>query len=137
MGSTLPATTPDTMLATDHEAYIALIVYLALVLFFTLSLTIPLVIAQWRILSRGGCPGWAALIPFYNSYCLFKILFGNGWLFLLMLVPLLNYILAIILPFRLARVFGAGFGIGLGLLFLPIIFYLVLGFGDYCYSGPN
>ena len=37
-----------------------------------------------------------------------------------------------------AKSFGKGFGFSLGLIFLPFVFYPILGFGDalYQYNGP-
>ncbi|MHC4607720.1 MAG: DUF5684 domain-containing protein [Planctomycetota bacterium] len=43
----------------------------------------------------------------------------------------------IIIPLDVARSFGKGFLFGLGLLFLPFIFYPVLGFGGARYVGPQ
>ncbi len=99
------------------------------------------VIAAWRIFSKGGCPGWGIFVPIYNVYCLFRLLFGKGWLFLLLLVPLVNVLVALILPFRLGAVFsdgvGSGFALGLGFLFLPMLFILLVGLGRFPYHGPN
>lgn len=38
--------------------------------------------------------------------------------------------------FQMAKVFGKGFLFGLGLLFLSVIFFPVLAFGDSRYIGP-
>lgn len=137
MNAYIPQGPTDPMLDAGHTVLGIMLVYLLAVLFVAFVLSVLLLIAEWRIFSRAGCPGWAVLVPFYNTYCLFKLLFGNGWLFLLMLVPVVNWILCLVVPFRLARVFGAGFGFGLGLLFLPAVFMLILGFGSFYYEGPN
>ncbi|MBE5870075.1 MAG: signal peptidase I [Lachnospiraceae bacterium] len=91
----------------------------------------------WRILAKAGEPGWGILIPFYNLYLWFKISFGNGWLFLLLFVPLVNVVIGIMLPFKLAAAFGEGVGFGFGLLCISIIFYPLLAFGNYTYYGPQ
>lgn len=31
------------------------------------------IVAMWKIFEKAGEPGWAAIIPFYNLYVLFKI----------------------------------------------------------------
>lgn len=36
------------------------------------------VVAGWRIFAKAGQPGWASIVPFYNSYIEFKIYWGNG-----------------------------------------------------------
>ncbi|MDO5778060.1 MAG: DUF5684 domain-containing protein [Eubacteriales bacterium] len=44
------------------------------------------VVAGWKIFSKADQPGWASIVPFYNSYIEYKIYWGNGWLFLVPLV---------------------------------------------------
>lgn len=93
------------------------------------------IIAMWKIFAKAGEAGWKSLIPIYNLYVLFKITWGNGWLFLLMLVPIVNGIIMLILLVKLAKVFGQGGGFACGLIFLQPIFILLLGFGRYEYVG--
>ena len=40
------------------------------------------------------------------------------------------------LGIKLARAFGKGTGFAVGLILLPSIFYMILGFGDSVYYGP-
>ena len=54
--------------------------------FFSLAVAVLGIVAMWKIFEKAGEPGWAAIIPFYNAYVLFKITWGNGWMFLLMLI---------------------------------------------------
>lgn len=100
-----------------------------------LAVGILMIIAQWRIFSKAGEPGWASLIPIYNLYVLYKITWGSGIRFLLLLIPLYNIILAIQTNIRLARAFGKDDGFAVGLIFLPSIFMLILGFGGAQYCG--
>jgi len=102
---------------------------------FGLILGILGVVALWKIFVKAGEPGWAAIVPFYNAYVLFKITWGNGWLFLLMLIPFVNIVIAIITMVKLAKAFGKGGGFAVGLIFLSIIFYCILAFGDADYVG--
>lgn len=94
-------------------------------------------VAMWKIFEKAGKPGWAAIIPIYNVYCLFEITFGLGWLFFVCFIPCVNFIVMIVLCFKLSKAFGQGIGFGFGLLFLNTIFILMLGFGKYEYVGPN
>lgn len=111
----------------------ALTVYYILVL----AITIVSLIGLWKMFSKAGKPGWGAIIPFYNMYCLFEMAFGNGWMFLLTLIPCVGFIFQIILYFKLSKAFGHGVGFGFGLLFLAPIFYMILGFGDSDFVGPQ
>lgn len=93
------------------------------------------IVAMWKIFSKAGEPGWAAIVPLYNAYVLYKIAFGNGWFFLLTFVPFVNFVMVIMLCFKLASAFGRGIGFGFGLLFLQPIFMLILAFGSAEYQG--
>lgn len=54
-----------------------------------LGVAVLMIVALWKIFEKAGEPGWASLVPFYNTYELFKISWGNGWYFLLSIVPAL------------------------------------------------
>ena len=100
-----------------------------------LAVAIVSIIAQWKIFTKAGKPGWAAIIPFYNMYTLFEVAGMNGWMFLLMLIPIVNIIIMIMLYVNLAKSFGKSTGFAVGLIFLNFIFMLNLGFGSDQYVG--
>lgn len=104
---------------------ILLVIYIISIL-----LVILLLASMWKIFAKADRPGWAAIVPLYNSFTLFDISFGNGWIFLTTLVPCVNIIFMIILCFKLAKAFDKGVGFGFGLLFLPFVFFPILAFGD-------
>ena len=108
---------------------------LMLILVVTLALMVLYIIGLWKIYKKAGEPGWGAIIPFYNQYILAKITLGNGWLFLLLFIPIVNIIMLLVMMYRLATVFGRSGLFGVGLIFLPFIFTLVLGFGKSEYIG--
>ena len=97
---------------------------------------ILVIIGMWKVFTKAGEPGWMSLIPFLNTYKLYKIAWGNGWLFLLGLIPIVNIVVYIMVSIKMARAFGMGTGFAVGLILLPSIFYLILGFGDSVYYGP-
>ena len=103
----------------------------------TLAISVLTLVAMWKLFVKAGRAGWKCLIPFYNTYCLYDIAWGNGWLFLLMFVPCVNVVVGIMMLFKLAKAFGQGTGFGFGLLFLNTIFILILGFGSAEYVGPQ
>ena len=100
-----------------------------------LVIVIIMLAAMWKVFVKAGEHGWAIFVPFYGNYCQFRMAFGNGWLFLLMFLPLVNFVVSIMLYFKLAKAFGKGTGFGFGLLFLPFVFIPILGFGDAEYEG--
>ncbi|HOW19892.1 MAG TPA: DUF5684 domain-containing protein [Phycisphaerae bacterium] len=106
-----------------------LIVYLAVVV-----LTVA---GMWKTFEKANQPGWGVLIPIYNLVLMLKVAGKPFWWIVLMIIPLVNIIVGILVPIAIAKNFGKGTGFGLGLIFLPFIFYPILGFGDaeYCPTG--
>ena len=95
---------------------------------------VAIVAAYWMVFQKAGKPGWAAIIPIYNLIILLQIVQRPIWWIILFFIPFVSLIIAIIIALDLAQSFGKGAGFGLGLIFLPIIFYPILGFGDAVYS---
>jgi len=93
------------------------------------------IVALWKIFSKAGQPGWAAIIPIYNLFIWCKIVGRPAWWLLLWLIcfPIFHIVLSI----DLAKSFGKGVGFGIGLIFLPFIFAVILGFGSAQYRGPS
>ncbi len=92
---------------------------------------------KWRVYQKAGQPGWACIIPFYNVYILLKITGKPGWWLLLYLVPLVNIVISIIVIIELAKSFAKDGGFAVGLIFLPFIFYPILGLGKAEYIAPD
>ncbi len=103
---------------------------------FSLIVTVLLIVAMWKLFEKAGHGGWKSLIPIYNVFILCRIVYGAGIKCLLFFVPILNIIVSIMFWFRLAEAYGKGIGFGVGLLFLPNVFTLILAFGDAQYDGP-
>jgi Family of unknown function (DUF5684) len=93
------------------------------------------IIGAWMTYVKADRPGWAAIIPFYNIYVLCKIVGRPGWWLILFLIPFVDIVVAIIVCHDLSKRFGHGGGFTLGLVFLPFIFWCILGFGSDRYLG--
>lgn len=102
-----------------------------------LAISIVVLVGLWKVFEKAGKPGWGAIVPLYNYYCLFELSFGTGWLFLLLFVPCVNVVMIIIMFIKLATAFDKGVAFGIGMVFLPYIFIPMLGFGDAQYVGPS
>jgi hypothetical protein len=100
-----------------------------------IAFIILMVAAMWKVFSKAGHPGWAAIIPIVNMYFLCKVAGRPGWWVILLFIPFVNLIIFIILSIDVAKAFGKGAGFGIGLLLLPFIFYPILGFGSAQYQG--
>jgi hypothetical protein len=101
------------------------------------AFAILMIAALWKVFTKAGQPGWAAIIPILNTYFLCKIAGRPGWWVILTFIPLVNFIIWIILCIDIAKSFGKGVGFAIGLLLLPFIFFLILGFGSARYQGPS
>ena len=106
----------------------AIIIYLAIV--------VLLIVSLWKIYSKANKPGWACLIPIYNIIVLLRIIGKPWWWLLLLLIPIVNIVFAIWMTNLLSKSFGKNEGFTIGLLFLPFVFYPLLGFGEAKYNGP-
>jgi hypothetical protein len=106
--------------------------------FLPLVVFILMVVALWMVFAKAGKPGWASIVPIYNIFVMLEIVGRPWWWLLLMFIPVVGLIMAIIVAIDMAKAFGKGTGFGIGLAFLPFIFYPVLAFGDAQYQGaPN
>ncbi len=91
---------------------------------------ILIVVGFWKIFEKAGEPGWAAIIPIYNLFILFKIAGKPLWMVLLLLIPAVNIVVMILALIGISKNFGKGIVYAIGLFFLPIIFFPLLGFSD-------
>lgn len=99
------------------------------------AVIILLIAAMWKVFSKAGQPGWAAIIPIFNVYVMCKVAGRPGWWLILFLIPFVNLIIAIIVSVDIAKRFGKGVGFAIGMIFLPFIFWPILGFGSAQYQG--
>lgn len=97
--------------------------------FFTATFFLFSILSLWKVFEKAEQPGWAAIIPFYNTIILFKIIRKSGWWVLALLIPVVNICIFAWLSYKLAIAYGKGFGYALLLFCLPIVGYTVLGFG--------
>ena len=101
-----------------------------------LAFFVLMVASVWKIFTKAGQPGWAAIIPIYNVIVLLKIIGKPWWWILGFLIPLVNFIVMILMAVGLAKVFGKGTGFAIGLILLGFVFYPMLAFGDATYTAP-
>ena len=100
-----------------------------------LALIALMIISMWVVFTKAGQPGWAAIIPIYNTYVLLLVAGKPGWWLVLMLIPVVSLVIAIMAAIGVAENFGRSAGFGIGLAFLPMIFYPILAFGSATYGG--
>jgi hypothetical protein len=105
------------------------IIYLAFIVFA--------IVAMWKVFTKAGQPGWAAIIPIYNIYVWLKVAGRPGWWLILFLIPIVNIVMALIVSIDIAKSFAKDtvFGV-VGLWLFSIIGYAILAFGGAQYRGP-
>jgi hypothetical protein len=109
----------------------------AVPLIIGLAVLVLWVASMWKVFTKAGKPGWAAIIPIYNVIVLLEIAGKPGWWIVLYLIPVVSLIVSIIVLVSLANNFGKGVGFALGILFLPVIFLPILAFGSARYVGST
>jgi hypothetical protein len=100
-----------------------------------LLVAVLVIAGMWKVFTKAGKPGWAAIIPIYNTIVLLQIAGKPVWWFLLFFIPIVNIVIAVMVMIAIAKAFGKGTGFALGLLFLSPIFIPMLGFGSAQYTG--
>lgn len=106
-------------------------------LLFYLAIIVLVLAGMWKVFTKAGQPGWAAIIPIYNIYIILKIIGQPWWWLLVMFIPFIGIVAQIIMCIGLAKSFGRSVGTILGLIFLFPIFICILGFGSAKYLGPT
>ena len=100
-----------------------------------IALVVFSLIANWKLFTKAGKPGWAAIIPIYNMVILFEII-GYKWYYVFLLfasgIPVIGQLVFILFSIsysiKLAKSFGQTPGFGIGLFFLSPIFTAILAF---------
>ena len=102
-----------------------------------LAIGLAVVAANWKIFSKAGKPGWAAIIPIYNLVVWLEIVGRpTWWIAAIILCPPVGLVMGIILLVDLGKSFGKDGAFTVGMILLSPIFMLILGFGSAAYQGP-
>lgn len=139
---------------------------LAIVLLIALTFLVLQIVGMWKTFQKAKQPGWAAIVPFYNTFTTVKIAGLELWWFVLIaLLPMLNNVTAYghivddsetavivysggslwfgllvlygFLNYKIAKSFGKSTAFAVGLTLLSPIFWMILGFSrDIKYKGP-
>ena len=62
----------------------------------SLAVAVFMIVAMWKMFVKAGQPGWACIIPIYNTYILLQIAGKPGWWLVLYLIPVVSFIISII-----------------------------------------
>ncbi len=90
---------------------------------------------MWGSFSRAGRPGWACIVPIYNYLVIIDIAGKPWWWIFMFMIPIANLYFVIVTIVNFTASYGRGVGFAIGLIFLPFIFWPLLGFGDSEHQG--
>ena len=101
-------------------------------LFFILGVFVLQLIAwagMWKSASKAGQIGILACIPIVQFFIWAIMAKKEPWWGLLCFIPVVNIVFIVIIMNEISKRFGRSVGTTVGLLFLPFIFWPILGFG--------
>ncbi len=123
------------------------------------------IVGGWKMYRKFGEGGWKSIIPLYNSWIEYKHTWNPfvailTWVLYIvssimssaamvsmaygvisplavvaMILGIIGWVIGIVGNYKLARAFGHGGGFTVGLVLLPGIFRIILGFGKSQYVG--
>lgn len=71
------------------------VIFLVIAL-IALAICVIVVVCQWKLFKKAGEPGWAAIIPIYNTFVMSKIAFGNyNWAFVFLALWIVQMIISV------------------------------------------
>lgn len=151
----------------DDLGILLLFSYFIIIAILAVTLTVLRVIGYWKLFNKAGEKGWKSLIPFYNQFVFYRLVWNVEFFFLYLggsvIVgilngfervfdnPFLGFICMVIsiaftiitiwinwhLSINTAKAYGKGKGYGIGLFFLPNLLRMILGFSDCQYQGAQ
>ncbi len=102
-------------------------------------LVVIYIISMWKIFTKAGQPGWAAIVPVYNIIVQLNVQGRPAWWVIWWLIPFVNYVstwvMMIITGIDLSKRFGKSGGFAAGIILLPFIFLPILAFGSSQYQA--
>ena len=130
------------------------IILIGIIVLIALAVAVVSIIGQWKMFTKAGKPGWAAIIPFYNQWIACRIAGISSWWVVLILVcelvgsviPFIGWIISlaasigsiymmIVLAVSTARAYGQSDGYAVGYILAAPIFYCITGFGKAKFVG--
>ncbi len=123
-----------------NTAMVAFFSFVLIIIVSNVVVSLIRLIAKWKVHTKAGKPGWAVFLPIYRNVVIFEIAGISPALLLLyylviipffgfFVIPIVSLILKIVLAINISKKFGKSGGFAVGLIFLPTIFYAILGFG--------
>ena len=111
-------------------------VYNVIVL-LSLALIVFIIASVWRLFKKAGKPGWAALVPFYNTWVLVEVAKLSAVWFVLTFIPIVSIVALVVIYNGVSKAFGKGVGTTVLMVFFPYVMFPYLAFGKAQYVGAS
>ena len=115
------------LLAADDAGGIAAMAGMCVFLVIYLAVIVVIVAGMWKMFTKAGKPGWASIIPIYNTIVLLDIVHKPLWWIILLLIPFVNIVVGIILWMAIAEAVGKPNWWGI-LIIVPLVGLIVPGY---------
>lgn len=89
---------------------------------------ILIIASMWALYKKANKPGWAAIVPIYNTLTLLEIIKKPWWWLFLMMIPFVGLIWSVWATNLFVKSFGKDEGFTVGVLLMPVVFYPILAF---------
>lgn len=111
--------------------------FILLIAYFVVMFAIIIctVVGMWKAFEKAGEPGIACIVPIWNILVICKIAGKPAWWVLLFFIPCVSFVVAILINLAVAKNYGKSELFGIGMAFIPMVFWPILGFGDARYVG--
>ena len=112
--------------------------FLIFIWILAIAVAVVQIIGMWKMFKKAGKNGWEAIIPFYNVWVLFEISGYPGYYMFFAFIPCVGAIVLLVFEIlayiSLSKKFGKSSGFAVLMIFLPVVAYCILGFGNDTYD---
>ena len=112
-------------------------IFFIFIMLTVIVISILIILGQWKAFKKANKPGWAAIVPIYNYIVMLEIAELPLWYLALYFIPIANIYAQVMTYIEFAKKYGESAGFAIGMMFLPYVFFPLLGFGNYKYTGEK
>ncbi len=127
----------ENLIGSGKEIFFFMFPFFFTLLLLALNTQAIKIVSLWFIYRKADKPGWACLIPVYDTLILLRIVGKPWWWIFLFLIPVVNIVFLIWMYNMLSKSFGKRADFTIGLILFPLIFFAILGFGKSQYIGAG
>ncbi len=103
---------------------------------FYIAIIVLAVASMWKLFVKADKPGWASIVPIYNTVVMLEIAGKPMWWVFMLFVPIANIVFAFLMLYHFGKAYGKSDGFSVGVALLSPIFMPLLAFSDAKYRGP-